>query len=138
MNNETPEPQYSVVLDKVVNAKEMLAVTRLLASRLQNNPYITVGDFMLSVSDNDLYTLNSVAESEENDHFSELILIAEMLAVGEGVYVRDINAVTERINYFRMLLAVESLHRKGMIEAVHRNMSFGDDSKHKIIAKKIE
>lgn len=138
MNNETPEPQYSVVLDKVVNAKEMLAVTRLLASRLQNNPYITVGDFMLSVSDDDLYTLNSVAESEENDHFSELILIAEMLAVGEGVYVRDINAVTERINYFRMLLVVESLHRKGMIEAVHRNMSFGDDSKHKIIAKKIE
>lgn len=138
MENNEGEVQYNVNLDKVIEATDMLAVTRLLATQLQNNPYTTVGDFLKGISNEDLESLNDTAESEESDHFAELILIAEMLAVGEGVYVRDINAVTERLNYFRMLLAIESLHRKKMIRAVHANMSFGEDAKDKIVAEKIQ
>lgn len=140
MENDFDDPnvQYTVNLDKVVDGKDMLAVTRLLAAQLQSNPYTTVGDFLKGLSDNDLYALNEVAESEEEEHFAEIILIAEMLAVGEGVYERSLEAVTERLNYMRMLLTIESLHRKKMIVAVHENMSFGEDAKHKIVAKKIQ
>lgn len=137
MDNDTPEAQYSVNLDKVAGATDMLAVTRLLAAQLQANPYTTVGDFLKGISNEDLETLIDASEDEEGEHFPELIIIAEMLAVGEGVYVRNLEAVTERLNYMRTLLIIESLHRKKMIRAVHANMSFGEDAKHKIVAEKI-
>ena len=133
--------KYHVSLSTVANSSEMMAVTRLLAIDLQNNPYLSVGDFFKKISDADLQLLTDVVdEGEENVHFSELLLLSHMLAMAEGLGPKfeNIDIVTERVNAFCMFVAIESLHRKKLVKVHHENMSFGEDMKSKVVVERIE
>lgn len=123
--------------DMLKNAKDMLAVTRLLAATLQTNPYMRVGEFIKELSDGDLLILREICE-EGHDHarFEELLLLSEMLAKAEGLVTETIDVMSQRVSMFIMLLTTESLYRKGLIDVFHENMSFGDDAMDKIIAKR--
>ncbi len=140
---------YELNLQKIVAQREMLSVTRLLAATLLNTPYMTVGEFVSSLSDSDLEQLMDVADGlereEEGDqdfnkvaHLEELILITEMLVRAEGLITTDANALTHRVNAFSTFLACEGLSRKGIVKLHHQNMSFGEDMGEKILLEKIE
>ena len=132
---------FSVNLDKILASKDMLAITKLVAMEAKNEGYVTVGRFLQQLSDHDLTELLGIAESckdETNDRVGELLLIAEILAAGEGLAPAEIDEITKRINTFIVLLNIESLHRKGLIKAIHNNMSLGEDAGNKIIVEKIK
>jgi len=132
---------YHVSLSTVVGSSTMLPVTRLLAADLQTNPYLTIGDFFKNLSDSDLQALIEVVdEGETNAHFSELLLVSQMLATAEGLGAKfeNLDIVTQRVNAFCMYVAIESLHRKGLVKVHHQNMSFGDDMKSKIVVERID
>lgn len=140
---------YTIDYDKIAGSKRFLAVTRLTAAQFRDNPYATVGDFFVNLSDQDLETLVEVCEEfhvkqdeKPNEfvdvpHFEEVMLLGEMLAAGEGVLDRTANDVYGRTNHMMSLLAIESLHRKGLVKAHHENFSFGLDAGKKIIVSKI-
>ena len=89
---------------------------------------------------NDLSTddLNALMEMGENQEIDELILISEMLAVGEGLEnSEDDETVMKRIGLLYNFLLVESLGRKKKIKIYRENMSFGDDYEQKAIAEKL-
>jgi hypothetical protein len=129
-----------------------LAVTRKLAIDLMAKPYMTVEQFINSLSDGDISQLlemsvddddedadplDSIAETEK--HLSDLLLIAEMLAVAEGLANSDgYDMVQNRVSQLIAFLAVESLARKGMVKSYPQNMSFGEDMAKKIIAERID
>lgn len=134
---------------KIIEDREMLSVTRLLATTLLYKPYMRVGDFVKSLSDKDLDTLQEIAEQMETSdddvkeydkisHLEELILITEMLVRAEGLYTPDADVLTSRVGAFCTFLACEGLSRKGIIKLHHENMSFGEDMGHKILVEKIE
>lgn len=138
---------FTVNYDKIINSNEHLAVTRLLAQRMLTNPYFTVGEFLKSLSTSDLELLQDVAEcaiqpddgSEMDDRIGDLILIAQMLAEGEGTaYGMNIDEVFARSNQFATFLSLESLFRKGLIKLHRENISFGADAGHKIVAERID
>jgi len=132
---------FSVNLDRIIASKDMLAVTKLVAMEAKNEGYVTVGRFLQQLSDHDLTELLGIAESckdETNDRVGELLLIAEILAAGEGLEPAEIDEITKRINVFIVLLNVESLHRKGLVKAIHNNMSLGEDAGNKVIVEKIK
>lgn len=132
---------FSVDLENIISSKDMLAVTKLVAMEAKNEGYVTVGRFLQQLSDFDLHELMSVAESakdEENDRVGELIIIAEILAAGEGLDPGEISDITKRMNAFIVLLTIESLHRKGMVRAFHDNMSLGEDAGNKMIVERIK
>lgn len=121
---------------KVVDSKEMLAVTRLLAASIQVSPYMRVGTFIQELSSGDLQMLNDIVESgAEHPRFEELLLISEMLARAEGLTTESIDDMTTRTSMLATMLTLESLFRKGLIDLYHENMSFGDDSGDKLVAK---
>jgi hypothetical protein len=122
--------------DKLKNSTDMLAVTRLLAASLQANPYMRVGNFLKELSDSDLLILRDICEEgDEHARFQELLLISEMLAKAEGLSTKSIEVMTQRVGMLVMLLTMESLYRKGLIDVFHSNMSFGEDAGDKVIAK---
>ena len=130
---------YNINYDMVVKSKYCLAVTRLLAADLMNNPYMTVGDFMRDLTDEDLTILTGVADDEDSPKYEDLILIAQMLCSAEGIEnTFDLEEVQNRLSQFIMLLTCEQLARKGLVKIYHENMSFGPDMENKIVVEKLE
>lgn len=130
---------YSINFQKVVECKDFLSTTRLLAANMMVNPYITVGDFLKDISESDLQTLLNRAEDIEEGNIGEdFILLSEMLATGEGLeFSADVDEVTARVNQFIVFLTIESLARKKMVKIYHQNFSFGEDAGKKIIVEKL-
>ncbi len=133
---------YSVDHAKVIQSQDCLAVTKLLAVDLMARPYMQIGDFFKKLSDTDLTTLMDVVESNDgettNDQFSDLLLIAEMLAGAEGLGGGEsVDMITDRTNQLISFLIIVSLERKGLVKVHYENMSFGDDMGDKIVVERI-
>jgi len=129
--------EYVVDLEKIITKKELLSVTRLLAASLIAEPYTTIQNFFLGLNDMDLRTLMDASESEDKEHFGDVILISEMLALGEGLEPGDMSVTIDRTRTMAGYLVVESLARKGLVKVNRENMSFGADMGDKIIVEKI-
>jgi hypothetical protein len=143
---------FSVNYENLINSKEYLAVTRKLAIDLMAKPYMTVEQFINNLSDGDISQLlemsvgdddedadplDSIAETEKN--LGDLVLIAEMLAVAEGLESSDgYDMIQNRVSQLIAFLAVESLARKGLVKSHPHNMSFGEEMAKKIIAERID
>lgn len=125
---------YTVNYAEVLKAKDILSVTKLLASQLMNNPYTSVGDFLQSLADSDLKTLID----DENERISDHLLISEMLATAEGLdSSKDLEEFKDRSAQLLGFLIIESLTRKGLVKAHYENMSFDESMGDKIVVEKI-
>jgi hypothetical protein len=128
---------FHVNYDRVINEKDLLAVTRLLAVDLKNNPYKSVGDFMRELSDSDLDILGDLCNDTECEKFAEVVLISEMLARAEGLDPANSKESYTRTSTMVGFITCESLSRKGLVKIYHENMSFGEDQKDKILVERI-
>ena len=139
MENEfDPDQTFYVNYDKIASEKTLLSVTRLLAVEMTKNPYIVVGDFLKQLSNGDLDTLLEIIDvGEDHQNFSDLMLISEMLATGEGLERGTVDVMHQRINQFLVFVSCEALDRKGLVKVHHKNMSFGEDMANAIVVEKI-
>lgn len=130
--------KFTLVYENIIKAKDLMPITRALALDLSNAGYISVGDFLRDMNDNDLVNLLDISEDEEREEYSQILLISEMLATGEGLSPSDNSEeFANRMTQLIMLLAIESLHRKGLVKVYRENMSFGSDMADKVIVEKI-
>lgn len=132
---------YTLNYEAIAKSKDMMAVTRLLATDLIRDGYIIVGDFIKNLSDNDLYALVQKIEANDNgEHdYQDLILVSEMLAEGEGCEpAQSDDMFIDRMEQFVMLLTIESLARKGLVKVYRENYSFHADMKDKVVVERIE
>jgi hypothetical protein len=138
LNLDTPG-HYSIKLEEVAKDKSFSSVVRLLATDLLKVGYINIGEFIKSMTDNELETLLSGMESDNHKQYEEMLLMGEMLAVGEGCDPsQNDEDFAKRAEQLSMLLAIESLARKGFVKAYHENFSFHDDCGDKIIVEKLD
>ena len=106
---------------------------------ITNYGYLSISDYLEKLSDKDLATLIKASENPDSDAFGEILLIAEMLATGEGLdNAKTDDEILTRIKVMVAFLAVESLARRGMVRIFRENMSFGEDYNHKNIAERID
>lgn len=137
-DNDGEEESYTVVYENIIKAKGLMPVTRTLAIDLSASGYMRVGDFLKDLSDTDLDNLLEISEDQEREEFSEILLISEMLATGEGLNsAADLEETVNRITHLCVLLACESLFRKGLVKLHRENMSFGADMSNKVIVEKL-
>lgn len=133
------EEGFNINYTRVAKEKSLLSITRMLATDLANNPYITVGDFLKHLSDGDLeHLIDIIDEGEEHKNFEDLMLISAMLSEGEGLPCKTIDDYQRCTNMFLVLISIESLYRKGLIKIHRENMSFGEDMADKCIAEKLD
>jgi hypothetical protein len=138
---------FDINYDNVIECKECLGVTRLLAADLKANPYTTVGQFLKNISNADLKILNDIVENhsgiEGDDEvtdpaLADVVLIAEMLGRAEDIVSENDEDLMHRVNQFMVMITCENLGRKGLVKVYHDNMSFGDDAGHRVVVKKID
>lgn len=122
------EEVYSVDVKAVSEDKRMLPMTRKLAKNLIKNSYYTIGDFLLSLKDKDIQDLQALAEDENDiDAVGHIIVITELLALGEGLPRGTQLEVSTRVDLFNVYVAIDGLRRKGLVKAHHINMSLDID-----------
>lgn len=137
MENENNEDSFVVNYTKVATEKGLLSVTRLLAADLSKNPYITIGDFLKNLNDSEVQMfIDIIEEGPDHSNFEDMMLIAGMLAAGEGTPCSNIDDYTKCTNMLNTFMVCESLYRKGFIDLQRENMSFGDDMADKNIARR--
>jgi len=135
--------EVTVNYQNVLKQKDYMAVTRLLAANLISEPYMTMRDFLIGLSDRDLKELleildSSMGREEDTDpRMEEAVLIVVMLSQAEGLSAGDSQTVTGRLNAFAMILAIESLFRKKLVKIFRENMTLGEDYGSKVICEKI-
>ena len=137
---EDMEDGYLVDMANVVKDKNSLAVTRMLASDLLKNPYLLVGDWIGNITDSDLQALLTGAETNDEGDFNldDILLLAMMLRQAEGLPpMKTMDECREAVGQFIMMLAGESLARKGLVRIYRENLSFGADMGDKVIMEKI-
>lgn len=135
------QPKFSINLDMVVEDGTLLAATRLLAVDITKNGYINVGEFFGKMSDGDLQKYLNMAEDIESDAAAEVLLVSELLAIGEGLDNGlddiDVDIMQQRMSQLITFLACESLARKGLVKLHRENMSFGEDMGKKLLVEKL-
>lgn len=130
---------YTLNYSKIVSEKGLLSMTRLLASDLSVNPYLTIGDFLKNLSDGDVEQLIKIIDDgEKHKNFEDLMLISGMLSAAEGQAAETIEDYQKCTNMLMTFVVCESLFRKGLIKLHRENMSFGDDMQHKLVAEKLD
>ena len=138
---------FEINYDNVIECKECLNVTRLLAADLKSNPYMTVGHFLKTISDVDLKILNDIVEDSSgidaddevtNPGLADVVLIAEMLVRAEDLMSENDTDLMKRVNQFMVMITCETLARKGLVKVFHENLSFGEDASKRVIVKKID
>jgi len=139
MNNE-----FLISFKNVSEDNTMLPTTRLLAVDITKNGYINVGDFFKNMPDTDLQSyLHMVEEihNENADAGAEVLLLSEMLAIGEGLEnslnATEMQPMQARMGQLIMFLSCESLARKGLVKLYRENMSFGEDVSNKPFVEKM-
>ena len=76
-------------------------------------------------------------DTEGHPRLSEMVIIAELLAKGEGLDPGTPKIVTNRLNSLMTMLAMESLYRRGLIKIYRENFTLGDDMDDKIMCERI-
>jgi hypothetical protein len=135
--DDNEEGKFALAYENIIKSKGLMPLTRALALDLTAQGYMSVGDFLKSLSDSDVQNLLKISENNKSEQFSEIVLIAEMLAAGEGLALEGVDTTTARVNQFCMLIVIESLARKGLVKVFHENMSFGDEMGDKTIVEKL-
>lgn len=132
--------EFEVNLGRVIEDKETHSIIRLLAVDMQKNPYITVGEWLKSLSNKDVQSLvEDLADADDmNDSgMQSLILGTLMLSRAEQVFIESDEELAKAAEMFRIFIVISSLDRKGMAKAIYQNMSFGEDAKNLHVAEKI-
>lgn len=131
---------YEINIERVIENASTHSIIRLLAVDVKKNPYLTIGDWLQSLSDKDCQSLiDDLVEAEEEDNFAmeSLILGALILSRAEQVFIETDEQMSKAIGMLRMFIVISSLHRKKMAKAIYKNMSFGEDAAQLSVAEKL-
>lgn len=135
------EETFTILFERVMQDKKLLATTRLLAVDISENGYINIGEFFQKMSDSDLQKYLNMSEDMDNEEAAEILLLSEMLAIGEGLDngldETNMEVMQNRISQLIMYLACEQLARKGMVKLYREHMSFGEDMGDKLLVERL-
>lgn len=134
---------FAIDMAEVAKYEDLPGVVRNLAKRLMKDGYLTIGQWLSSIAEDDLDILSEMVEVDQDDETYEdaseaIVLMTLMLARSEGIYPESLGELSRYTGAFKMMVAGTTLARKGLVSAFYENMSFGDDAGNKVVFKRID
>ena len=140
--------EYTVVLSVIGEDTDRLPITCHLARELMENPYMTIGQFLRNLTNDDLKSMCDIIEQQfEHDraddgeiaaYYEDVVLVSLMLAQAEGLTVNGVEDVERFSNTLAVLLTAEGLKRKGFVKMHYEHISFGEEYADSIVAEKTD
>jgi len=127
---------------KVISESESICPTiRLLAIDLQKSPYLSVGDWIRSLSPRSFEEINELAQAEDEESFEmeQMLLLTLMLSHAEGTNLPndDMEGMNRQLAVLRQLIVMCSLEKKGFVRCHYENFTLGEDMGDRIVVEKI-
>jgi hypothetical protein len=129
---------FTINFENLISNKTVSSIVRLLAVEIMNKPYLSVGEWLNDMSNEDNQSLMDLIEKNDDYSIENQILLSLLLSRSEGVFFQTDEELNRGIASLQAFVAISNLHKKGLVIAVYKNMSFGEDAMQLEIAKKIE
>jgi len=127
-------------LEKIASDSALSSVTTQLARDLiDHSPYMSIGDFLRSLSLQDLTILQKISQqakdSQHADSIFEIMVLCDMLAQAEGVVADSAEQSCANCNFFISLVHVAVMARHGLAEVIWDRLSFDPAMANEVIVK---
>lgn len=122
--------EHGINYQSIIESESFGAMTKACAQKIQKHTYLSVGDYFKSLTIDELQCLlimNELALTQTKA-FDDVIAIVEMLANAEGCPTRKNEEVRSNFLFFISLCEVVSMDRKGLVEVLYENLTFGIDN----------
>jgi hypothetical protein len=134
----------SINLEAVIADRSYYTSTRVLASTLMVRPYFTIGEWLQSVQQDDLLKLIKISEEQSVENqddpdpepipdFENVVLSCMMLMIAEGLDIEDHDVLHGNVNAFIVMLTMENLRRKKLVDIAYDKLSFGEELQHEVV-----
>jgi hypothetical protein len=145
MSNEMPDEfEYTLNIQGIRDDKNMRATVRMLASFIMSRGLVTIAECIEQISDSDLYRITGTNFEDPDidpDDLDEIGVISMLFNHAEGGTIGDeqtyLSESLRLMNSTIVMLTIESLARKGMIDVQRSNYTL-DDSEAEIFLQKAE
>lgn len=128
---------YCVNLEVLATADKVEPSIRKLAATLLKQQYMTVGQWLESLSDSEIDEVRAFAYTDSPRYNAEqMILLTLVLATGEGCPVENVSDLRKATGLTQLFVAAAVLGRRDELIVFYQNMSYGDDAGDALIVQR--
>ena len=123
-------------LDRILKSEFPHRIVKRAGLKLRSEQYFMPSKFFRQLTDHDSEILGEWAsvvsdidldDNEKADEYSQLILLSQILAMAEGVYIESDEGNYQAIKRAVIMCIANNLHRKGLVKCYYDNLTFGDE-----------
>jgi|LakMenE18May11ns_1017448.scaffolds.fasta_scaffold9622321_2 hypothetical protein len=141
LNYDGDDKLWYLNYEVIASSTNICPTIRLLAIDLQKNPYISIGDWVQSLSDNSFAEIYELASTDDEDSFEmeQMLLLTLMLSHAEGTSLPndDMEGMNRQLAVLRQLIVMCSLEKKGFVRCHYENFTLGEDMGDRIVVERL-
>lgn len=132
-------------IDKIIETDLAHPIIKKAARKLKKEQYFMPSEFFTKLTRHDSEVLGDMAsiitdkdipEDNKGYEYQNIILLASILSMAEGVYLDLEESVINITQIAAVLCIANNLHRKGLVKCNYENMTFGPEGMEKVIMEK--
>lgn len=133
-------------IDKILDSSLAKPVVKKAARKLQQLQYFVPSEYFSKLTRHESEVLGEMAEiitddelsdDKKGDEYNNLILLASILAMAEGIYLEDEDAAYEALRAVCVMCIANHLGRKGFVVCYYDNFTFGPEGLDKVVMERI-
>lgn len=133
-------------IDRILEADIAHPVIKKAARKLKRDQYFMPSEFFLKLTRHDSEILGEMAailtdeelpDAQKGDEYNNIILLASILSMAEGVYLETEDDAFEATRLAAIMCIANHLHRKGHVACYFDNFTFGPEGLNKVVMERI-
>lgn len=133
-------------IDNILEADIAHPVIKKAARKLKKDQYFMPSEFFLKLTRHDSEVLGEMAailtdeeipDAQKGDEYNNIILLASILSMAEGVYLETEDDAFEATRMAAIMCIANHLHRRGHVACYFDNFTFGPEGLEKVIMERI-
>jgi len=133
-------------IDNILDADIAHPVIKKAARKLKKDQYFMPSEFFLKLTRHDSEVLGEMAailtdeeipDAQKGDEYNNIILLASILSMAEGVYLETEDDAFEATRMAAIMCIANHLHRRGHVACYFDNFTFGPEGLEKVIMERI-
>ena len=133
-------------INHIIEGEKCHPIVKKAARKLKRDQYFMPSEFFSRLTRNESEILGDMAsvltddeikDSEKGEEYNNLILLASVLSLAEGVYLETENGAYDAVRAITVMCIANHLGRKGQVVCYHDNFTFGPEGLDKIVMERI-
>lgn len=133
-------------IDNILEADIAHPVIKKAARKLKKDQYFMPSEFFLRLTRHESEVLGEMAailtdeelpDAQKGDEYNNIILLASILSMAEGVYLETEDDAFEATRMAAIMCIANHLHRKGHVACYFDNFTFGPEGLENVIMERI-